>query len=411
MKGFNLTKSAVVAALAFAAAAPAFAQSSVTLYGIVDDSIVYQSSQTSLGSTSGGRSNVKTASGIWAGSRFGLKGAEDLGGGTKAIFQLESGFNINNGAQQYTNAMFGRQAWVGLTNGTFGTLTLGRQYTSYYTLMAPYSPTNWLTGYFGAHPGDLDQLDTIYRANNSIVYTSPKLYGVTVSGSYSLAGVPDSVYRGSTWSAAIQYQQGPIGGTVAFTRINNSTIGGGVYGTDSTTNTAGQSGVSAVTNGYQGAQAQNRFAVGLGYVFNSAWDISATYTNVQYIPGIASKFTDEQVFNTAGTVLHWKATTAWDFAAGYSYTWASKANGIDDAASYHQFNLSQYYSLSKRTGLYALEAFQRANGRTLGTPTFTTAGATNRSIAATASIGDGFQTAPSSSRSMFAAGVGIIHRF
>ncbi len=175
---------------------------SVTLYGIVDDSIVYQSSQTSLGSTSGGRSNVKMASGIWAGSRFGLKGAEDVGGGTKAIFQLESGFNINSGAQQYANAMFGRQAWVGLTNQTFGTLTLGRQYTSYYTLMAPYSPTNWLTGYFGAHPGDLDALDTIYRANNSIVYTSPKLYGVTVSGSYSLAGVPDSVYRGSTWSAA-----------------------------------------------------------------------------------------------------------------------------------------------------------------------------------------------------------------
>ncbi|KMQ80716.1 Gram-negative type porin [Candidatus Burkholderia pumila] len=411
MKGFNLTKSALVAALAFAAAAPAFAQSSVTLYGIVDDSIIYQSSQTSLGSTSGGRSNVKTASGIWAGSRFGLKGAEDLGGGTKTIFQLESGFNINNGAQQYTNAMFGRQAWVGLTNQTFGTLTLGRQYTSYYTLMAPYSPTNWLTGYFGAHPGDLDELDTIYRANNSIVYTSPKFYGVTVSGSYSLAGVPDSVYRGSTWSAAVQYQQGPIGGTVAFTRINNSTVNGGAFGADSTTNTAGQSGVSAVTNGYQGAQAQNRFAVGLGYMFNSAWDISATYTNVQYIPATASKFTDEQVFNTAGTVLHWKATSAWDFAAGYSYTWASKANGIDDAASYHQFNLSQYYSLSKRTGLYALEAFQRANGRTLGTPMFTAAGATNRQIAATASIGDGFQSTPSSSRSMFAAGVGIIHRF
>jgi predicted porin len=392
-------------------AVPAFAQSSVTLYGILDDSLVYQSSQTTLGSTSGGRSNVKLASGIWAGSRFGLKGAEDLGGGNKAIFQLESGFNINNGAQQYTNAMFGRQAWVGVTNPGYGTLTVGRQHTSYYTLMSPYSPTNWLTGYFGAHPGDVDGLDTIYRANNSIVYTSPKLYGVTISGSYSLAGVPDSVYQGSTWSAAIQYQQGPLGGAVAFTRVNNSTNGGGVYGADSTTNTAGQSGVSAVTNGYQGAQAQNRFAVGLGYTFNSAWDVSATYTNVQYIPGINSKFTDEAVFNTAGTVLHWKPAAAWDFGAGYSYTWTSKANGINDAATYHQFNLSQYYSLSKRTGLYALEAFQRANGRTLGTPTFTAAGPVNRQIDATATIGDGFQTTPSSSRSMFAAGVGIIHRF
>ncbi|MDI7066106.1 porin, partial [Klebsiella pneumoniae] len=67
----------------------AHAQSSVTLYGIVDTGIGYQSSQTSLGSTSGGRSVIKMVNGIWAGSRFGLKGGEDLGGGTKAIFQLE----------------------------------------------------------------------------------------------------------------------------------------------------------------------------------------------------------------------------------------------------------------------------------------------------------------------------------
>ncbi|MDR5798112.1 porin [Caballeronia sp. LZ008] len=400
-----------MAAAGVAVAAPALAQSSVTLYGIVDDTITYQSSQTSLGSTSGGRSNVKMAAGVWAGNRFGFKGSEDLGGGNKAIFQLESGFNLNTGGQQYTNALFGRQAWVGLTNPAYGTLTFGRQYTAYYTLVSPYSPTNWLTGFFGAHPGDLDSLDTLYRANNSIVLTTPKLYGFTASGSYSLAGVPGSAYQGSTWSAALQYAQGPIGGTVAFMRTNNSTNGGGAWGADSTTSSGGQVGVSAVTNGYQGAQAQQRFAVALGYVFNSAWDISATYTNVQYIPGINSKFTDEAVFNTAGTVLHWKPAAAWDLAAGYSYTWASQANGISDPATYHQFNLSQYYAVSKRTGFYLLEAFQRANGRTLGTPTFTPTGPVNRQIDATASIGDGFQSAPSSSRSMFAAGAGIIHRF
>src|SRR5260370_16565407 len=125
-------------------ASSAFAQSSVTLYGIVDTGLVYANNQASLGSTSGGHSVTKLASGIWAGSRFGLKGAEDVGGGTKAIFQLESGFNINSGAQQYANAMFGRQAWVGLTNQTFGTLTLRRQYTSYYTLTPPYTPTHSL---------------------------------------------------------------------------------------------------------------------------------------------------------------------------------------------------------------------------------------------------------------------------
>ncbi|WP_434064467.1 porin [Paraburkholderia largidicola] len=396
-------------------AAPAFAQGSVTLYGIVDNSVVYQTSQSNLAKTQAGRSNVKTASGVWAGTRFGLKGAEDLGDGTKAVFQLESGFDSTNGGQQFTNAMFGRQAWVGLTNPTYGTATVGRQYTSYFTMLSPYSPTNWLTGYFGAHPGDLDNMDTIYRANNSVVYTSPKLYGFTVSGSYSFAGVPGSVYQGSTWSAAIQYANGPIGAAVAFERMNNAANGGGIYSASSTTinstaatDGSGQPGVSAVTAGYQRAQAQNRFAAAGDYQFNGAWDISVTYSNVQYIPGINSLFTDEAVFNTVGSVLHWKATPAWDFGAGYSYTWASRANGIKNSASYHQFNLSQYYTLSKRTGLYALEAFQRANGTTLAVPSGTTK---NSQIAASASIGDGFQGSPSATRSMFAAGVGIIHRF
>ena len=385
-------------------ASPVFAQNSVTLYGIIDDSITYQSSQTSLGSNKGGRSNVKMLPGVWAGSLFGLKGAEDLGGGNKAILQLDSGFNSATGGQQFTNAMFGRQAFVGLTNPAYGTFTAGRQYTSYYTLLAPYSPTTWLTGAFGAHPGDLDELDTIYRANNSLVYTSPKFYGVTISGSYSFAGVPGSVNQGSTWSGAVQYANGPFGLAAGITRINNSTPGGGAFGADSTTNSAGQSGVSAVTNGYQTAQAQQRIAVAGGYTFTPAFDITFSYSNVQYIPGINSSFKTTAIFNTGGAVLHWKPVTLIDLAAGYSYTRATKANGITSSAQYQQFNLSEYYSLSKRTGLYALQAYQRANGKTLGTNGVSI-------INATSAIGDGFQSAPSSSPSQFAAGVGIIHRF
>ncbi|CAE6958952.1 porin [Paraburkholderia domus] len=387
-------------------ALPAMAQSSVTLYGIVDTGFGYQTSATTLGSTTGGRSAVKMITGVWAGSRFGLKGAEDLGGGTKAIFLFEEGFNSATGAQSTSGLMFNRQSYVGVTNGTYGSLTAGRQYASYYQLLSPYSPTTWLTGFYGAHPGDLDGLDTIYRANNTIEYMSPKFYGVTVSGSYSFGGVAGSVNRGSTWSMAVQYANGPVGLAVGFSRINNSTLGGGAFGTDSTTSNAGaQAGVSAVTNGYATAQAQQRFAVGGGYTFGGGFDITAIYSNVQYIPGIGSKFTDTEIFNTGGVVLHWKATVAWDFATGYSYTRATKANGITSSAQYQQVNLSEYYALSKRTALYALQAYQRANGKTLGT----TGG--GNIINATATIGDGFQTSPSSSRSMFAAGVGIIHRF
>ncbi|BFG76465.1 porin [Paraburkholderia terrae] len=404
-KHYAGVKAVLVIGASLATAAPAFAQSSVTLYGIVDNGIGYQSSSTSLGSTTGGHSAVKMVTGVWAGSRFGLKGAEDLGGGTKAIFTLEEGFSANSGAMSTNNLMFSRQAFVGVSNSTYGSLTAGRQYASYYQLLSPYSPTTWLTGFYGAHAGDVDGLDTIYRANNTLLYMSPQLYGFKFSGSYSFGGVAGSAYQGSTWSTAVQYSQGPIGIAVGFSKINNSNVNGGTFGTDTTTSNAGaQAGVSAVTNGYQSARAQQRFAVGGGYTFNSQFDITATYSNVQYIPGIGSGFHDLSIWNSGGIVLHWKPAAAWDFATGYAYTRATKANGISSSASYSQVNLSEYYSLSKRTGLYALQAYQRANGQTLGT--------NGRSIInATATIGDGFNSTPSSSRSMVGVGVGMVHRF
>lgn len=128
--------------LSSAAGANAFAQSSVTLYGIVDTGFSYQSSQTSVGSTTGGRSAIKVSNGTWAGSRFGLKGSEDLGGGTKAIFQLEEGFNSATGAQAVSGLAFNRQAWVGVSNTTYGSLTAGRPTGSDQTSLAGLCPAH-----------------------------------------------------------------------------------------------------------------------------------------------------------------------------------------------------------------------------------------------------------------------------
>ncbi|KAA1007324.1 porin [Paraburkholderia panacisoli] len=405
-------KKALVGSALGLVALGAHAQSSVTLYGIVDTGIGYQNSSTTLSPTTGaasarpspgGSSQVKMINGIWAGSRFGLKGAEDLGGGTKAIFQLEQGFNSATGAQSVSGLAFNRQAWVGVTNGTFGTLTAGRQYTSYYTLLSPYSPTTWLTGAYGAHPGDIDSLDTLYRANNSLVYTSPSMSGLTVSGSYSLGGNPGSFSAGQTWSAAVQYLAGPFGIAAGIQRIDNASNGGVVWNS-TTSNNGSQPAVSAINNGFQTAAKQQRIAVTGGYAFNSQWDVSFAYSNVQYSPGVNSFFHNTAIWNTGGAVLHWKPITVLDLAAGYSYTRATESNGITSAATYNQFNLSQYYSLSKRTGLYALEAYQRASGQTL-------AGNGRSIIDATASIGDAQNGSPSSSRSQVAVGVGIIHKF
>ncbi|MFM0038021.1 porin [Paraburkholderia strydomiana] len=407
-------KKALVGSAIGLVALGAHAQSNVTLYGIVDTGIGYQNSSTTLSAvgsakpSAGGSSQVKMINGIWAGSRFGLKGSEDLGGGTKAIFQLEQGFNSATGAQGVSGLAFNRQAWVGLTNGTFGTLTAGRQYTSYYTLLSPYSPTTWLTGAYGAHPGDIDSLDTLYRANNSLVYTSPNMRGLTISGSYSLGGNAGSFAAGQVWSVAAQYLNGPIGIAAGIQRIDNAGIAttspAAVNWNSAMSNNGAEPAVSAINNGFQTAAKQQRVAVTGGYAFNSQWDVSFAYSNVQYAAGSGSFFHDTQIWNTGGAVLHWKPITPLDLAAGYSYTRATSSNGISSTASYNQFNLSQYYSLSKRTGLYALEAYQRANGQTL-------AGNGKTIIDATASIGDGQNGSPSSSRSQIAVGVGIIHKF
>lgn len=385
---------------------PCLAQSSVTLYGIVDAGFSYASSQTTLGSTSGGRSAVKMTSGAWNGSRFGLKGGEDLGGGFQTIFQIENGFNVTNGTLAVNGLMFNRLAFVGVSSKDFGALTAGRQYPSYYQMVQPFGPTMWTTGFIGAHPGDVDGLDSIYRANNTLLYVSPSIAGFKFSGSYSLGGVPGSINRGSTWAVGAQYLQGPLGFGVGFSRINNSTLGGGAFGPESTTSNAGaQAGVSAVTNGYQTAQSQQRFAIGSSYVFSDKFDVRAIYTNVEYIPGVGSSFHDLAIFNTAGILFHYKPTVAWDFAAGYSYTMATKANGISSSAKYSQFALSEYYALSKRTAFYVVEGYQRANGQTLGT-----SGASNV-IDATATLGNGFNSTPASSRSMVGVIAGMVHRF
>ncbi|SAL06859.1 outer membrane protein (porin) [Caballeronia calidae] len=405
----RIIRSLCVASLgtfAVASFTPAVAQNSVTLYGAIDNGIGYQSSQTALGSTSNGKSAVKMVNGVWLGSRFGLRGSEDLGGGTKAVFTLEEGFNSSTGGQAVTGLMFNRQSFVGVTNDRYGSLAAGRQYASYFQLMSPFGPTAWITGYTGAHPGDIDGLDTVYRSNNTILYTSPRIFGVVISGSYSLAGIPGSINQGSSYSGAMSYAQGPVAAGVGFSRINNSTVGGGAYGADSATSNAGaQQGLSALNFGYQTAQAQQRFAAGASYVLSSAFDIRAIYTNVQYIPGTGSAFASEAIFNTGGVVFHWKPFVALDLVAEYSYTRATEANGITDSARYHQIVLSQYYAISKRTGLYASEGFTRAGGETLG------GNGMGSIIGATATVGDGYNSTPSSSRSMFVGVAGIVHRF
>ncbi|MBH1987864.1 MAG: porin [Burkholderiales bacterium] len=155
---------ATVGALALAAASTVQAQSTVTLYGIVDLFVQYgKGDSTQLAIQSGGVS----------GSRLGVKGSEDLGGGLKAQFQLESGILADTGAQASGTSFFNRQSWVGLSSESWGAVSAGRQTLPQYDILDAFDTFG--TGVGSSASSSI--VSTTSRANNSVKYRSPTLGG------------------------------------------------------------------------------------------------------------------------------------------------------------------------------------------------------------------------------------------
>jgi hypothetical protein len=135
--------------------APAMAQTSVTLYGVVDAPVEYVSKMASSPPTlingqatyqPGGSRFAMGSIGGLAGPRRGLRGAEDLGGAKHAIFVLESGFGVDNGVSANGGRLFGRQAFVGL-QADAGKIMLGRQYTPLFETLANFAPLRYASLY------------------------------------------------------------------------------------------------------------------------------------------------------------------------------------------------------------------------------------------------------------------------
>ena len=180
-----------IAVLAFAGAASA--QSSVVLYGRIDASIASQ--KTDVGGVTTVDNGAQIRSGAHTGSRWGLKGSEDLGGGFKANFQLEQGFNVDNGEQSagsipalaaggaaaaVTARQFHRQSWVGLSGG-FGSLQLGRQYSTIDSLYTEHDPLAF-SGYSAmGYAFNSGAYANSSRLDNVVYYSLPGMGGFNAS--------------------------------------------------------------------------------------------------------------------------------------------------------------------------------------------------------------------------------------
>ncbi len=174
-----MKKSLIALAAMGAFASAANAQTSVTLYGVVDVPIEYNNhlAPASTPIRRRGPERPSAFAARWrqprrpadrrrppSGSRWGLRGTEDLGGGLKALFVLESGFGLDDGRSQQGGRLFGRQAYVGMQSNTLGRLTFGRQYTTMFDMFANFSPTGYATIYEPV----VAQLGTNFRSDNTV---------------------------------------------------------------------------------------------------------------------------------------------------------------------------------------------------------------------------------------------------
>jgi predicted porin len=329
-------------------AMPAHAQSTVTLYGLIDAGFGY------LKTSSGNQ--YAMFNGNLSGDRWGLRGQEDLGQGLKAVFTLENGFDVGTGKLNQGSREFGRQAFVGLASDSLGTVRLGRGYDVMTDMVQGITADNYGSPF--ATPGDVDNNDNSARVSNNVKYISPVFAGLQFEAMYAFGGLAGTVGQGYTYGAAAAYNNGPLSLAAGYLQATNPSAAAGALRSDWTSPTMGSVfDGDSINGGYATAHTLAILQAGGQYVIGAV-TVGASYSNAQYKPDGQSTFSDTEKYNSGKVFGAYQFTPALYAAAGYIYTAATG----DTSAHYHQVSLGLYYSLSKRTDFYLSGAWQRAAG-------------------------------------------------
>lgn len=190
----------------------AWAQSALTIYGVVDAAYVRES---------GGAAGTinKISSGAASESRIGFHGTEDLGNGVTALFLLEAGFRIDTGEQETSGSLFNRQAFVGLKSN-FGTLTIGRQHTPWHLALKEVGDP-FATGTAAGARNLFPDFGANRRTSNTIMYAAPERMGFTAKLAYSPGEQADDNSAGEQVGASIGYSRGPLNVRLAYNHKNS----------------------------------------------------------------------------------------------------------------------------------------------------------------------------------------------
>jgi len=377
-----MKKSLLALAVLGAFAGAAQAQSSVTIYGIVDTGVAYTSKSVSsvtsglpLNSAVQSGSKFALNSGTIQGSRIGFKGVEDLGGGLNAIFNLETGFTNDNGALQSDTGstnLFRRKSVVGLGGG-FGTVLLGRQ-TDILDDISSMTGVADFGGVIGNAGSNLNRLQGT-RTNNSIRYNTTNLSGFTGSLIYGFGEQAGKTTGGQAFGLGGMYNNGPLNLGAAYYQSKLGTTPSDVSLTNGGTGT----GTGAYTTGQAGDTGLKTFTLAGSYQIN-ALKLYGNWSRVKQPKAVASSVGNVAIVTFSGvTPNSWviggtnnNKTDTFELGANYALTPSLKllGNVTHSRLSYvdtnstkgklTQISIGTDYWLSKRTDLYAFVANMRA---------------------------------------------------
>ncbi|WP_428420030.1 porin [Methylibium sp.] len=324
-----LVKRSLIAGAVLATAGLASAQSNVTIYGRIDTGVEYQDKVATAG---GDSSRTSLANGGILPSIWGFKGNEDLGGGLKAVFNLEGDFDGSTGGTRFGGGLqlFGRQANVGLSGG-FGTVLLGRQYSPAILADLGTDPRGFKESFSALLPYALTQNPATNGVtgnnflgifNGNMISYSNAFGPVNLGVGYGFGEVAGEFSRGSTVAVGVSYT-GPITVSGSYQKIEGLGVAAGADQDES-----------------------KRFSLGVAIPFG-AFTAKAYYAKAETDSAAGAKVSDSDFF---GVGVNWAWNPQNTLTAAY-YQGKDKAPGFGGKTK--DIVVSNDYALSKRTTLYA----------------------------------------------------------
>ncbi len=338
-----MKKIAVATAFGALLASSAHAQSSVTLYGIVDQSLRYTTN-----SDASNHSLVQLTNGAITNSRWGLKGAENLGGNLKAGFQFGKGLDPEPGGANQGGRLFGRQAYVGLA-GDLGAMKLGRQYTEVFKFFGDFDPLT-----LGNYTANVwPYLVTQFRSDNVVSYEG-SFSGLDVGASYGFGEKAGSFTSSQYWGTRASYKIGAFAIGAMYQEVRDASSNrqqmwgaAGIYTV----------GAAKLFLGYVGAKDRTG-------VTDATLNADPTASSIANPVPAGGNFIDNPRKDTIGYLgMTYQATQALAVTGVFYYDDAKNVNGLaGNGGKRYTGVLLAEYALSKRTQVYGTIDYNKVSG-------------------------------------------------